>query len=756
MKKSVEIFVTGLVQGVGFRPFVYRIAAVLGLNGTVENRNDGVKIRIEGSENQIDDFVLALKNEAPPASSIRSLQLAEVDWQGFADFSIVKSENISEEITEISPDIAVCNDCLTDMKIQEHRIDYPFINCTNCGPRFTIIQDLPYDRDKTTMDKFMMCNTCHQEYTNIMDRRFHAQPIACNHCGPEYELHYQGDKLNKFKEICDFCAALIDEGQVLAMKGLGGFHLACDALNATAVRRLRDLKHRESKPLAIMFRNIQLLKEVAYINEDEEHTLLSWRRPIVILKLKTDFAIPDEVSNGLKTLGVMLPYLPFHHLLFEKLQTNAIVLTSGNISDEPIVIDNQLAIGKLAPISDALLLYNRDIYNRTDDSVVFVSGGKERIIRRSRGYVPNPVLLNFNAEGIFAAGAELKNCFCIGKGRQAILSQHIGDLKNISTYDFYTQTATQFLKLFRLKPSVIVADLHPDYLSTRFAEKLNVPVISVQHHHAHVASCMAEHGLDENVIGISFDGTGYGDDGNTWGGEFFICDFERYKRIYHFEYVPVPGGDKASEEAWRMAVSYLYKVYGPSFAELKLPLFTQISPDKVKLLVQAIDKNINTPLTSSAGRLFDAVSALTGICTRNNFEAEAPMRLEAAIKMGVSEFYPHSVKNENICFDDTIKSIVEDVLRLTDSGIIAAKFHNTIVNIIQTIAEKARTSFQINKVVMSGGVFQNRYLLENAEKVLTDAGFEVFTQTLVPSNDGGIALGQLAVAARKFVKSESL
>jgi hydrogenase maturation protein HypF len=746
--KSFVITVKGLVQGVGFRPFIYRIANEMGLTGSVENNNEGVTINVQADYNEINYFADRIKKEKPLASHIDNLEVKEISSINYSDFRIVKSSDHSDEITEISPDIAVCDNCLADLKTQKHRLDYPFINCTNCGPRYTIIKDLPYDRDKTTMKDFVMCDTCHYEYTNILDRRFHAQPVACNNCGPVYELYYKNERFTEFEKVVINVASVIDEGLVLAMKGLGGFHLSCDALNDVAVKRLRKLKNRESKPLAVMFRDMETVRKYAEINDAEERSLMSWRRPIVLLKEKKSCTIPASVSNGLGTIGVILPYIPFHYLLFEHLKTQAIVLTSGNISDEPIVIDNDEAKERLSGIFDALLVYNRDIYNRTDDSVVFVANGKERIIRRSRGYVPNPVQLGFNAEGIFAAGAELKNCFCIGKENHAILSQHIGDLKNIETYWFYKNTIEQFKKLFRAKTSLAVGDLHPDYLSTRYVHEMNIPEIFVQHHHAHIASCMAEHHLDEKIIGVSFDGTGYGDDGNIWGGEFFVCDLNDCERISHFEYIPVPGGDKVSGEPWRMAVSYLYKVYGKEFLNLDLSFLKDIPKEKINLLLQAIDKKLNCPLTSSAGRLFDAVAAITGICTYNGFEAEAPMRLESAIGKDCEKSYNYTV-NETVCFEKTINGIVNDVMNNVELSVIAAKFHNTLITAIIEVVSFARSKYNLNKVVLSGGVFQNRYLLENAENILTKNHFEVYTHCKVPSNDGGIALGQLAIGAKR-------
>lgn len=746
--KCFCIRVTGLVQGVGFRPFVYRIAMEMKLSGQVENRNDGVLIYINASDGQSQEFVARLKQEAPLASNIDAITTEEIAGRYFNDFSIVKSGNHSEAVTEISPDIAVCGNCLHDMKHQPHRLNYPFINCTHCGPRFTIIKDLPYDREKTTMKDFAMCSICSGEYKDIRDRRFHAQPVACNQCGPAYELMYGSEVLEGWENIVNKISGIIESGELVAIKGLGGFHLACDAFNENAVKKLRTKKHRESKPLAVMFGNINDVKKYALVKQEEENAINSWQRPIVILNEKLPARIPESVSNNLGTVGVMLPYMPIHYLLFEKLKTEAIVLTSGNISDEPVIIENDKALENLSVVTQNILINNRDIYNRADDTVVFISNGKSRSLRRSRGMVPSPIKLGFDAEGIMAVGAELKNTFCIGKSSQAILSQHIGDLKNLETFEFFTESIERFRRMFRFTPVLLAADMHPDYLSAKYAGTQKMPVIFVQHHHAHIASCMAEHHLDERIVGVSLDGTGYGDDGNIWGGEFLMCDLENYQRICHFEYVPVPGGDKVSDEPWRMAVSYLYKTYGRSFLEFGLSFLEQIPKPKIMAVLEAIDKKLNCPYTSSAGRLFDAVAALTGVCLFNSFEAEAPMRLESIIDKEMSDAYPYEI-NSIVSFEKTISAIVTDLGNGRSKGAISARFHNTLVHVITDVLCSARNKSGINKIALSGGVFQNRYLLEKTEEALKIANFEVYSHTVVPSNDGGIALGQLAIAAKR-------
>jgi len=743
------IHIKGLVQGVGFRPFIFRVASEFNLNGEVENRNDGVFIKINCDENSLNNFIQTVRNTAPPASSIESIEFVQTEFINFSDFQIVKSNTVSNRVTEVSPDIAVCDNCLRDMKTQPNRINYPFINCTNCGPRFTIIQDLPYDRDKTTMREFIMCDDCRKEYTDVRDRRFHAQPVACSVCGPEYTLHYDGKTIKGISEILNELGKLFHEKKIIAIKGIGGFFLACDALDEEAVQRLRKLKNREGKPFAVMFSSLQKLKEYAHVDAEEEKSLTSLKRPIVLLTSKKELA--PSVCVGFGTVGSMLPYMPLHYLLFEKTNLEAIVLTSGNISDEPIITDNSDALNILTKVADAVVTYNRDIYNRADDSVVTVVNEKERVSRRSRGYAPSPVNLKLNVDGILATGAELVNCFAIGKHDQAILSQHIGDLKNMETYAFYCESLERYKQLFRFEPQMVVSDLHPDYLSTRYAAESRLPHVKVQHHHAHIASCMAENGLNETVIGISFDGTGLGDDNNIWGGEFLICDLNKYKRFSHFGYIPMPGGDKVTDEPWRMAVSYLYRFFGDDFRNKNLPFLSNIKPDTIGMLCQAIDKKINTPLTSSSGRLFDAVAALINLCPVSQFHAEAPMRLESVIDKSVEAFYPFDIKNE-ISFEPTFRAILHDMEKEVSVSVISAKFHNMLIAAVIEMAIRMKKECGSNKVVLSGGTFQNKYLLGNLERKLASKGFDVISHHRIPTNDGGIALGQLVIAAAQKSK----
>lgn len=745
-KIAKKIEIKGLVQGVGFRPFVYRMALNYDIKGTVENNNNGVTIFAEGRVQELNDFILSIPAKLPEASSISSIDSFEISINHFTDFNIIKSRSLSDEITEVSPDISICKACLKDIQSQPHRIDYPFTNCTNCGPRFTIIKDLPYDRHNSTMGVFKMCEVCTQEYSNILDRRFHAQPVACNNCGPHYSMHTEGRTITNLNEIIKLCSELIEQGKIMAIKGLGGYHLACDPFNEKTVAELRLRKSHEGKPFALMLKDPDAVREYMIISLEEEQLLLSWRKPIVLLKTEKRFA--PSISIGLDTIGAMLPYMPFHYMLFEQLNIPALVLTSGNISDEPIVIDNKIAEDTLGGIAEAVVTYNREIHNRTDDSVAFVANKTERLIRRSRSYAPSPIQLNLKTEGIFAGGAELVNCFCIGKGKQAILSQHIGDLKNLETLEFYTESVERYQRLFRFKPTLAVMDMHPDYLSSRFVQELNLPTVAVQHHHAHIASCMAEHGLNEKVIGISFDGTGYGDDGNIWGGEFLICDLLDYERINHFEYIPQPGGDAVSKHPWRMMTAYLFHYFGEESINKFPHLFNGIDENELELILFSLKNKVNTPLTSSAGRLFDAVSALLNICHETSYHAEAPMRLEAISDDTEKSAYNYEIGN-SISFKSTFVKMMEDIDNGISKAIIASKFHNTIIKLISEMSVDMRQKNNINKVVLSGGSFQNRIILEKSEHILKSAGFEVYTQSLVPSNDGGIALGQLAIAAKR-------
>lgn len=749
IEKGYEIFITGLVQGVGFRPFIYRLASSYGLTGEVVNRSDGVRIILRCDAETAGRFAADIRTGAPAASVVRSVVIREREISHYSEFSIFPSRNADETITEVSPDIAVCDDCLADLVTDPGRIDYPFINCTNCGPRFTIIRALPYDRENTTMAPFKMCPRCAAEYSEMSDRRFHAQPVACNSCGPVYTLYGEDGKVTATGEIISIISERLAAGGSVAIKSVGGYNLMCDALNESAVYGLRKRKQRDMKPFAVMFRDIDVLREYCHAGEEEESMLLSWRRPILILRQRKPLA--PSVSSGLNTVGAMLPHMPVHHILFRVIRTPAIVLTSGNLSDEPIIISDQSAMKELMPVTGCVVSYNREINNRADDSVARMAGGNPILIRRSRGYAPQPVDLLSDAEGIFSAGAEQKNSFCIGRGRQAFMSQYIGDIKNVATWDYYSETYGLFSSLFRFTPSLAVCDMHPDYLSGRFARELaegnNLPLVKIQHHHAHTASVIAEHGLDGKVIGVIMDGTGYGTDGNTWGSEFFIATADDFERYTHIEYFMMPGGDAAVSEPWRMALSCLYSCFGPGYDFMSLRLFRAIDGNKFGAVMEMLRQGINSPLTCGAGRIFDAVATLLQLCTTASFDSEAPMRLESAIGSSSDEFYPFSV-NGTVRLTETFDAIIGDISR-NNQGLVPARFHNTVAQIILEVCNAIRKDTGLDRVVLSGGVFQNSYLLEKSLYLLSMKGFRVYTNRQVPSNDGGISLGQLMAAAER-------
>ncbi len=749
---TFKIEISGLVQGVGFRPFIHRLASSYQLKGWVENRNDGVLILFNCSEKVAYQFKDEIIKEAPPASNIEEILLTKGTNELFDQFQIKSSEDVSDMVTEISPDIAVCNDCLMDMKSQPHRRNYPFINCTNCGPRFSIIRELPYDRLNTTMDIFRMCKECRKEYININDRRFHAQPVACIHCGPSMTLIENGKETRSLNLLLEKVKIGLSEDKVYAIKGMGGYHLMCNALSEKAIASLRQIKVRDGKPFALMFRSIQDAKIHVDMDAKEEEELISWKRPILLLRKKG--VITKGIADGLSSLGVMLPYMPFHHLLFEILELPALVLTSGNISDEPILISNTKAIDLFGKKVDGLITYNREIHNRNDDSVSIVIHDAPQVIRRSRGYAPSSIGTQINTEGIFAAGAELYNSFCMGKGNKAFMSQYIGDLKNLETFRFYEEIYERFSQMFRFRPELIVHDLHPDYLSTNFARKLskqmgNIPLLEVQHHHAHTASVMLANKLEGEVIGFSMDGMGLGSDGNLWGGEILLADYKDYNRLYHFEYVPLPGGDKANKQPWRMAVSYLQHVYGNAFKQLPLPLLKEIDQTQINHIQVMMDKSLNTPLISSSGRLFDAVSALLGLNYFSTYQAEAPMLLESIADSSEKGRYEYGISDQQVLFEPMIRCIVEDVIEKTSNATIAGRFHNTMVELMVELAIKIRKEHRLKRIVLSGGSFQNRILTEKIITRLSHEDFDVYLPRIVPVNDQGIALGQLAIAAAK-------
>lgn len=754
MKIRENIIIKGIVQGVGFRPFIHKLVQNYNLSGWVLNSNQGVEIDIEGEMEELNSFVSDIKVKLPPLARIEKIEVNQLHLIGYKGFSIKKSITKEENgFVLVSPDISICEDCLQELfDPRNRRFHYPFINCTNCGPRFTIIKDIPYDRGKTTMRVFEMCPQCQSEYENIEDRRYHAQPNACAECGPQVFLYQNKRKLENVDPVKE-AVKLLKDGKIGAIKGLGGFHLACDATNNEVVTKLRLLKNREAKPFAIMSFNLEKIKQYCKLGKKEEKWLINRARPIVLLKKKEDSLISSLVAPRNNYLGVMLPYTPLHCLLLKDNFT-ALIMTSGNIADQPIIGDNQEALEKLDGIADFFLLYNRDIFNRCDDSVVKIVNDGNVFFRRSRGYVPYPIILDFKLKEVLALGGELKNTISFSKENYVFLSQYLGDLKSVETLNFLKESIENLEKIFRVNPETIACDLHPDYLSTQFAEEIGakkgLKVVKVQHHHAHIVSCMAENNIKEKVMGVAYDGTGYGDDGKIWGGEFLLCDLKKYFRVGHLKYYPLPGGDKAIEEPWRMAYSYLYSIYGPKAKTLDIDFNHRMDYDKLSIIEKMIDKNINSPLTSSCGRLFDAASSLIGIRDEINYEGQAAMELESLCAFGIKERYKFCIYKEGKEFiidpQEIFIDIIEDLKKGIDKKIMAAKFHNTVAEFTLNLCGKIRENNGINKIALSGGVFQNRYLTEKIISLLERDNFQVYTQRIVPPNDSGISLGQVVVA----------
>lgn len=757
MKIRENIIIKGIVQGVGFRPFIHKLVQNYNLSGWVLNSNQGVEIDIEGETEELNSFVSDIKDKLPPLARIEKIEVNQLHLIGYKGFSIKKSITKEENgFVLVSPDISICEDCLQELfDPRNRRFHYPFINCTNCGPRFTIIKDIPYDRGKTTMRVFEMCPQCQSEYENIEDRRYHAQPNACAECGPQVFLYQNKRKLESIDSIKE-AIKLLKDGKIGAIKGLGGFHLACDATNNEVVTKLRLLKNREAKPFAIMSFNLEKIKQYCKLGKKEEKWLINRARPIVLLKKKEDSLISSLVAPRNNYLGVMLPYTPLHYLLLKDNFT-ALIMTSGNIADQPIIGDNQEALEKLDGIADFFLLYNRDIFNRCDDSVVKIVNEGNVFFRRSRGYVPYPIILDFKLKEVLALGGELKNTISFSKENYVFPSQYLGDLKSVETLGFLKESIKNLEKIFRVNPEIIACDLHPDYLSTQFAEEIGakkgLKVVKVQHHHAHIVSCMAENNIKEKVMGVAYDGTGYGDDGKIWGGEFLLCDLKKYFRVGHLKYYPLPGGDKAIAEPWRMAYSYLYSIYGPKAKTLDIDFNHRMDYDKLSIIEKMIDKNINSPLTSSCGRLFDAASSLIGIRDEINYEGQAAMELESLCASGIKERYKFCIYKEGKEFiidpKEIFVDIIEDLKKGIDKKIMAAKFHNTVAEFTLNLCGKIRENNGINKIALSGGVFQNKYLTEKVVSLLEDKGFIVYIQRKVPPNDGGISLGQAVIAGYK-------
>jgi len=745
-----QIQVRGIVQGVGFRPFVYRLALRFHLHGHVRNTGDGVLMEVEGAPQPVEEFLTSLTCEHPPRAQIVETVVTELETTGETGFDVQPTREEPPEFTLMSPDLATCSDChreFTDP--HDRRYGYPFINCTNCGPRYSIIRDLPYDRPATSMAGFRMCTLCQAEYEDPASRRFHAETNACAACGPRLTLELaSGIRATETAAVTAEAHRLLAGGGILGMKGLGGFQLACNADNDGAVRLLRQRKHRPEKAFAVMVASLEQAERLCFLTAADREALLSPERPIVILKRRPDAAISEAVAPGNRTLGVMLPYTPLHALLFDRDSPRPLVLTSGNISEEPIVTNNEDARKLLAGIADAFLFHDRDIYVRVDDSVVRTFEGRPRVFRRARAYAPKPIDLGRDYGQVLACGGELKNTFCLTKGRYALMSQHIGDLENHETLEFFRETLDHMKKLFRVEPRVVAHDLHPDYLSTRFARELpRVERIAVQHHHAHIAACMAENGLRDRVIGVAFDGTGYGTDGKIWGGEFLAADLAGFERRAQLRYMPLAGGDAAVREPWRAALSYLIETFG---VVPELPIFHTVAEKERNIVETMIRRRRNTVETSSCGRLFDAVAAIVGLCAKVNFEGQAAIQLETIADDGTAARYPFDIERSEpwqIDMRPAIREIVNEVRRGIAAGVASAKFHNTLAAVISEVCLLLRKSDGLNRVCLSGGTFLNLFLLSRSVTSLRRHGFEVFLHSKVPPNDGGLSLGQAVVAA---------
>jgi len=753
---AVHINVRGVVQGVGFRPFVYQLATKHNLKGWVCNTSEAVKIEIEGEAETIEQFLLNLREQAPPRAHIEDITTTYCPATNYENFEIRHSIAEEGKYQLISPDIATCQDCLREILTpNDRRYRYPFTNCTNCGPRFTIITDIPYDRPLTTMNHFQMCPECQREYDDPLDRRFHAQPNACPRCGPTLELvDANGNPIDGADTITT-TSQLLREGKIIAIKGLGGFLLACDATNQAVIDRLRQRKKRPSKPLAIMVSSIEETRKYCYVSDEEEKLLTSPHSPIVLLKWKTMSEVSPAVAPNLKYLGVMLPYTPLHHLILAETGL-PLVMTSGNLSEEPIAKYNGEAIRRLKGIADYFLIHNRDIYARYDDSVTMVERGVTQLVRRARGYAPYPTHLPFKSQQILGCGAEEKNTFCLTRDNHAFVSQHIGDMENLETIEQFENTISLYKRLFRIEPTIIAHDLHPEYLATKYAQELaakfDIRLVSVQHHHAHIVSGMVDNGIKTPVIGVALDGTGFGTDGNIWGGEFLVADYQRFTRMGHLEYLPLPGGTAAIKKPYRIAISYLLSLLGETAIKQDLPFLKQVDSVEIDIIKKLIEKKINSPLTSSCGRLFDAVSALIGVRGTIDYEAQAAIELEmlAYDEVNETDSYPFSIVEQDdlsvVKLQDLFPAIIYDLQSNTTRATIAAKFHNTIAQMIKRLCQVISSKASITQVGLSGGVFQNRLLLRKAVSLLKTNGFTVFTHQQVPCNDGGISLGQAVIA----------
>lgn len=755
MNKRLLIYIKGAVQGVGFRPFIFRLAESLRLKGYVINSASGVTIEAESTENILQEFVRRIDSEKPPHAIIVSFEYSYLDPIGYNSFEIRESKSNGEISALILPDISVCDNCLKEMfDPNDRRYLYPFINCTNCGPRFSIIEKIPYDRPNTSMKKFEMCDQCREEYEDPLNRRFHAQPIACPKCGPQIEFWDSNGKIISYQnQALTDLSKKIKEGKIAALKGLGGFQLVVDALNDTAVQKLREKKHRDEKPFALMFPNIEMVKSECNISDLELNMLLSPESPIVLLKRKVENnsgynEISKEVAPRNPYLGIMLPYTPLHHLLMKELDF-PVVATSGNLSEEPMCIDEYEALNRLQNIADYFLVHNRPIARHVDDSIVRSVNNRRMILRRARGFAPLPIQIRHdnaaaNNKVVLAVGSHLKNTIAIKKGNNVFVSQHIGDLSTDESYSAFKTTIADLEQIYIAKPEVIVTDMHPEYLSTKYAASTGLEQLEVQHHYAHIAACRLENQIEGEALGVSWDGTGYGLDETIWGGEFFYSTDSDYKHIAQFRKFRLPGGDSAIKEPRRTVCGLLYEIYGDNFINhLPLTLKSNFSKKELLIIQKILSQKINCPQTSSAGRLFDAVSSLLNICSTSNYEGQAAMLLEFSADKLENGEYPFQFTEDKITIIDwmqIVENILSDLNKNIQRSIISSKFHNTLAKIILSSAER----FKFKKVILSGGCFQNSFLTEKTITVLENAGISVYWHQRIPPNDGGISVGQIA------------
>jgi hydrogenase maturation protein HypF len=777
-----HIQVAGVVQGVGFRPYVYRLATEERLSGHISNDTAGVTIEIEGPDHAVASFLRRLPAEAPPLARIRSVTATNTSVTGSSGFHIEHSHSAGAVVTQIPADAATCDDCLRELLDPgDRRYLYPFINCTNCGPRFTITRRIPYDRPQTSMARFRMCDHCQAEYDDPLSRRFHAQPNACWICGPQLWLtDAGGERLDAADPVAETIRRLA-RGEIVAIKGVGGFHLAVDATSDTAVQRLRRRKHRHGKPLAIMVRDLAAAASICALSDDEQRLLTGPEHPIVLLHKRAGIPIAPSVAPGIPWLGVFLPYTPLHHLLFAAGKLSALVMTSANLSEEPIAIDNEEALNRLAHIADTFLFHDRDILQRSDDSVLHIVAGQPQFLRRARGFVPLPVDLPISAPPLLAVGGHLKNVFTLASGRLAYQSQHLGDLENLTGLEFFEEALAHLKRTFEIEPATIVHDLHPGYLSTQWAERQPLPRIAVQHHHAHIAACIAEHALTGRVIGLSLDGTGYGTDGHIWGGEVLLASLDRFQRFGHLKYTAMPGSAAAIREPWRMAFSHLLAAIGDDALQPRILDRLGLSTSDARNLARIIERGFQSPLTSSCGRLFDAAAALITGRRSVDYEAQAAIELEGlaldapdetvpestetryqlAILHGDSDWIPgriedaasHEPRPWQLDPAPLFRALLDDLGAGTPPPLMSLRVHAAIAAGYAQLAEEASRLTGITQVCLSGGVFHNALLTRLIQSKLTKSGFQVFLQTKVSPGDGGLSYGQAAVAAAQLAGS---